>query len=73
MNRRDMLKAGLAAGMAFEPAMRGTGLWETISLTVEQMWRMTTTTFSGLWHIITGAISTCAWSLNWAKRLRRVS
>jgi regulator of sigma E protease len=58
----ERYQIGLAAGMAFEPAMRGTGPWETVTLTVEQMWRMTTTTFSGLWHIITGAISTCNFS-----------
>jgi regulator of sigma E protease len=58
----ERYQIGIAAGMAFEPAMRGTGPWETVSLTAEQMWRMTTTTFSGLWHIVTGAISTCNFS-----------
>jgi regulator of sigma E protease len=58
----ERYQIGLAAGMAFEPAMRSVGAWETVTLAAEQMWRMTTTTFSGLWHIITGAISTCNFS-----------
>lgn len=58
----ERYQIGLAAGMVFEPATRRTGPLETVTLTAEQMWRMTTTTFSGLWHIITGAISTCNFS-----------
>ncbi|MBA3909234.1 MAG: RIP metalloprotease RseP [Rhodobacter sp.] len=58
----ERYQIGLAAGMVFEPATRRTGLLETFSLTAEQMWRMVATTFSGLWNIITGAISTCNFS-----------
>ena len=58
----ERYQIGLSAGMVFEPAMRRTGAWETVTLTLDQMWLMTTTTFSGLWHIITGAISTCNFS-----------
>jgi regulator of sigma E protease len=58
----ERYQIGIASGMAFEPATRSTGLGETISLTASQIWRMTTTTFNGLWHIITGAISSCNFS-----------
>jgi len=58
----ERYQIGLAAGMVFEPAMRSTGPVETVRLALQQMWLLTTTTFSGLWHIITGAISTCNFS-----------
>lgn len=58
----EKYQIGLAAGMVFEPAMRRTGPVETASLALEQMWRMTTTTFSGLYHIVAGKISTCNFS-----------
>ena len=50
---------GLASGLAFEMATRTPGAGETVSLAAQQMWDMTTTTFSGLWHMIVGSISTC--------------
>ena len=55
----ERYQIGLAAGLAFEPAMRGVGLWEAVSLAAQRMWEMTVTTFSGLAHIISGAISSC--------------
>jgi regulator of sigma E protease len=55
----ERYQIGIVAGMAFEPAMRSTGLWETISLATGQMWGMTTSTFAGLGHMISGAISSC--------------
>jgi regulator of sigma E protease len=55
----ERYQIGLAAGLAFEPATRPVGAWETVRLAGEQMWLMTTTTFSGLSHMITGAISSC--------------
>jgi regulator of sigma E protease len=55
----ERYQIGVVAGLAFEPAMRSTGLWETTTLALGQMWRMTTTTFAGLWHMISGAISSC--------------
>lgn len=55
----ERYQIGIAAGLVFEPAMRATGPIETVSLALGQMWQMTVSTFSGLWHIITGAISTC--------------
>jgi regulator of sigma E protease len=50
---------GLYSGMFFEPAVRSVGPWEAATGAAQTMWRMTTTTFSGLWHMIRGAISSC--------------
>jgi regulator of sigma E protease len=50
---------GLYSGMFFEPATRSVGPWEAVTNAVSSMWAMTTTTFSGLWHMIQGAISSC--------------
>jgi regulator of sigma E protease len=50
---------GLYAGMFFEPAVRNIGPWEAVTGAGSSMWLMTTTTFSGLWHMIQGAISSC--------------
>jgi regulator of sigma E protease len=58
----ERYQIGVGAGMVFESATRAVGPWETVTLTLGQMWRMTTTTFSGLWHIIIGAISSCNFS-----------
>jgi regulator of sigma E protease len=55
----ERYQIGVVAGLAFEPAMRSTGPWETVTLALGQMWLMTTSTFSGLWHMISGAISSC--------------
>ena len=58
----ERYQIGLAAGMVFEPATRAVGLFEAAELSVRQMWLLTTTTFKGLWSIITGAIGTCNFS-----------
>jgi regulator of sigma E protease len=50
---------GLVSGMFFEPATRSVGPWEAVTNAVSSMWIMTTTTFSGLSHMIQGAISSC--------------
>lgn len=55
----ERYQIGVVAGLAFEPAMRATGALETVSLALGQMWQMTAATFSGLWHMISGAISSC--------------
>ena len=55
----ERYQIGVVAGLAFEPAMRSTGPWETVTLALGQMWLMTATTFAGLWHMISGAISSC--------------
>lgn len=58
----DKYQIGLGGGLAFELANRSTGVWETVSLTGQAMWRLTTTTFSGLWHTVAGKISSCNFS-----------
>lgn len=68
-NRRDLPKAeggfetrwmiGLAAGLLFEPETRRPGLAETASLVAERLWFMVATSLSSLWHVLTGAISSC--------------
>ena len=55
----ERYQIGIGAGLFFEAAMRSPGPLETVTLTLERMWQMTVSTFSGLWHIIIGAISTC--------------
>jgi regulator of sigma E protease len=50
---------GLYSGLFFEPAVRSTGAWEAVTGAASGMWVMTTTTFSGLSHMIQGAISSC--------------
>ncbi len=50
---------GLYSGLFFEPAVRSTGVWEALTGAANGMWVMTKTTFSGLWHMIQGAISSC--------------
>ena len=50
---------GLYSGLFFEPATRSVGPLEAASNAAQSMWMMTTTTFSGLSHMIKGAISSC--------------
>jgi regulator of sigma E protease len=50
---------GLYSGLFFEPAVRSVGPWEAVTGAASGMWLMTTTTFSGLSHMIQGAISSC--------------
>ena len=68
-NRRDIPKTGggfetrwllgLSSGQLFEPETRRAGPWETVKIALNQSWFVTTSSLSGLWHVITGAISTC--------------
>ncbi|THD85806.1 RIP metalloprotease RseP [Aliigemmobacter aestuarii] len=67
--RRDLPKAeggfetrwliGLTGGLVFEPATRTPGPVEAMRLALTQTWDLAVTSMSGLWHIVTGAISTC--------------
>jgi regulator of sigma E protease len=50
---------GLNGGPAFEPLTRRAGPVESLGLAASQTWEIATTSLSGLWHIVTGAISTC--------------
>lgn len=53
---------GVASALTFDLGTRAPTLWETVSLPAVEMWRMTATTFSGLYHMIVGKISTCGMS-----------
>ncbi len=50
---------GLTGGVGFEPETRTPGPLEVISLSAQQTWFLTKTSLSGLWHMVTGAISSC--------------
>lgn len=50
---------GLASGLTFDMATRSAGITETAGLAASRMGEMVTTTFSGLWHMVVGQISTC--------------
>jgi regulator of sigma E protease len=50
---------GLTGGLAFEPETRRPGPLEAAWLGMRQTWMIVTTSLSGLWHMITGAISSC--------------
>ncbi|SFU14476.1 RIP metalloprotease RseP [Sedimentitalea nanhaiensis] len=52
-------RIGIAGGMAIEPATEAAGLTEAISGGFTQTGRIITSSLSGLWHMVTGAISTC--------------
>lgn len=50
---------GIGSGLTFDPATRDAGFGETLTSAATGMWDITTTTFSGLAHMVTGKISTC--------------
>ncbi|MCK8463547.1 RIP metalloprotease RseP [Aliiroseovarius sp. S1339] len=50
---------GITSGMVFEPATRTPGLWESVASGAERVVYVITSSLSGLWHMITGAISSC--------------
>lgn len=50
---------GLSGGPAFEPALRHPGPFEAVSLAVQQTFGIIRSSLSGLWNIVTGAISSC--------------
>ncbi|WP_425046552.1 RIP metalloprotease RseP [Primorskyibacter sp. S87] len=52
-------RIGIVGGMAFDPATETAGPIEGLVGGAEQTWRIITSSLSGLWHMITGAISTC--------------
>ncbi|EAQ03310.1 membrane-associated zinc metalloprotease, putative [Pseudooceanicola batsensis HTCC2597] len=56
---RTEWRIGIAGGMAFEPATEGVGPLTAVGNGVQQTWRIAESSISGLWHMITGAISTC--------------
>lgn len=50
---------GLTGALYFDPETRVPGIVESIGLGATQSWDIATTSLSGLWHMITGAISSC--------------
>ncbi len=50
---------GLTGGLLFDPETRQPGPVETVSVALEQTWYVAKTSLSGIWHIVTGAISSC--------------
>ncbi len=52
-------RIGIVGGMAFEPATETPGFGEALSTGVSQVGAIMSGSLSGLWHMATGAISTC--------------
>lgn len=50
---------GLTGGIGIEPVTRIPGPFEAIQIGAQQTWYVATTSLSGLWHMVTGAISSC--------------
>ena len=50
---------GLGGGLFFEAETRRPGPGEALLIGVDRTWFIATTSLSGLWHIVTGAISSC--------------
>lgn len=50
---------GITSGMVFEPATRPAGVWESLTSGVDRVIYIIQSSLSGLWHMITGAISSC--------------
>ncbi len=53
---------GVGSGLTFEMATRPATLTEALTLPATQMWDMVTMTFSGLYHMVRGDVSTCSMS-----------
>ena len=53
---------GFSAGMFFELETETPGLWQTATAAIGQIRLIVTSSLSGLWHVVTGAISSCALS-----------
>ncbi len=56
---RTAYRIGIAGGLFFEPATVTPGVWEAFSSGVGQTGTIIQGSLSGLWHMVTGAISTC--------------
>lgn len=52
-------RIGIVGGMAFEPATEATGFGQSMVGGAQQMVAIIEGSLSGLWHMVTGAISTC--------------
>ncbi|SFR03836.1 RIP metalloprotease RseP [Poseidonocella sedimentorum] len=56
---RTQWRIGVAGGLLFEPATERAGLWDSLRFGATQTVAIVEGSLSGLWHMITGAISTC--------------
>ncbi len=52
-------RIGIQGNMLFELETERLGPWEAIRYGATQVWVIITSSLSGLWHIVSGAISTC--------------
>lgn len=52
-------RVGIIGGLFFEPARSAPGVWEALSGGVSQTAAIMEGSISGLWHIVTGQISSC--------------
>lgn len=50
---------GVTGGLAFVPETRNAGPVEALQIGVSQVGSIITTSLSGMWHMVTGAISSC--------------
>ncbi|MCK0143646.1 RIP metalloprotease RseP [Aliiroseovarius sp. F20344] len=50
---------GITSGLVFEPATRPAGVWESLKSGADRVVYIIQSSLSGLWHMITGAISSC--------------
>ncbi len=50
---------GLSGGWAFDPETRTPGVFEAVGLGAERTWSTIVTSLSGLYHMVTGQISSC--------------
>ncbi|MFC7703743.1 RIP metalloprotease RseP [Plastorhodobacter daqingensis] len=50
---------GITGGPAFSPETRRPGAFEAMGQGAQQTWFIARTSLSGLWHMVTGAISSC--------------
>ena len=50
---------GISGGLNFDLETERPGVFDALSMGAGQVWYVITSSLSGLWHMITGAISTC--------------
>lgn len=50
---------GMNGGLMFEPEVRQPGPWEAVTMAVDRTWFAAKSSLSGLWHVVTGQISSC--------------
>ena len=56
---RTTWRIGIAGGLAFEPATEALGPVQAVAGGAVQVWRIVEGSVSGLYHMVTGAISSC--------------